>query len=279
MRVAMIAPPWLAIPPAGYGGVENVLAALIPELLKLDVEVELFTTGDSTIKATKRHWLYKEGQYDKIHKPHYDALPICMAHIMFALNKIEAAGNFDVIHDHTGFIGPAILNYACDNLPPAIHTLHGPPFTTSDRLKLGIPDNLPMWRQFKPKGRLFLVSISKALAKNAPANLKKLMLPPVHNAVDVEQFPFVEKKDDYFMTLARFHPEKGQDIAVRACLKLGKRLRMAGGVGDIMSARKVILEIGNPLSQYRSLVDFRYFSDKIFPHLEPGSIEHLGVIG
>jgi glycosyltransferase involved in cell wall biosynthesis len=53
---------------------------------------------------------------------------------------------------------------------------------------------------------------------------------------------------------------------------------MAGGVGDLMSAKKLILEIGNPLSTYRSLLDFRYFSDKIFPFLQSGQIEHVGEV-
>ncbi|HUC88302.1 MAG TPA: glycosyltransferase family 4 protein [Candidatus Binatia bacterium] len=278
MRVAMIAPPWLAVPPTGYGGIENVLAVLVPELLNLGVEVELFTTGDSTVKATKKHWLYPNGQYDQIHKPQYEAVPISLAHLMFTLNKVEDDGGFDLIHDHLGFLGPAVLAYACRNLPPAIHTLHGPPFTTEDRIDLGIPDNLPMWRQFRQNSQLYFVGISKALCKTAPPNLKKLMLDPVHNAVDASQFPFVKDKDDYFITLARFHPEKGQAIAVKACLELGYKLKMAGGVNDIMDPSNLMLEIGNPLSRYRSLMDFRYFSDEIFPYLLDNKIEHLGEI-
>ncbi len=279
MRVAMIAPPWLPIPPEGYGGIENVLDALVPELLSLGVEVELFTVGDSKIRATKNHWIYEHGQYDKIHRPPFDAtIPISLSQLMFALNTIKKDGGFDLIHDHIGYLGPAVLTYACDKLPPAIHTLHGPPFTTEDRLKLGIPDNFPLWRQFHKTNRFFFVPISKALRSPAPANMKKLMLPPVYNGVNVNNFPFVTKKSDYFITLARFHPDKGQHIAVQACLEQGARLKMAGGVGDLMSAKKLILEIGNPLSTYRSLLDFRYFSDKIFPFLQSGQIEHVGEV-
>ncbi len=274
----MIAPPWLRIPPEGYGGIENVLTGLVDGLMKQGVEVELFTTGDSTIKATKRHWLYKTGQYDQIHKPQYDALPISIAHLQYALNIIKDDGGFDIIHDHNGFIGPLLFYNIRSEFPPVIHTLHGPPFTTPDRLKMGLPDNLLMWKQFKKPDGLHLVPISEALAKTAPPNLKKQMLPAVHNAVIASDFPFSDKKEDYFITLARFHPEKGQHIAVRACVELGAHLKMAGGVNDISNARKLILEIGNPLSEYRADIAFRYFSDNIFPYLEPGSIEHLGEV-
>lgn len=278
LRVAMIAPPWLPIPPKGYGGIENVLAGLVPELMKLGAEVELFATGDSKIKATKRHWIYKTGQYGQIHKPQYDALPISIAHLQYALNIIKEDGAFDVIHDHNGFIGPLLFYNIDSGLPPVIHTLHGPPFSKPDRRSLDIPDNLLMWRQFKKTKGLRLVPISKALAKAAPRNLKAQLLPAVHNAVIVDDFPFSGKKDDYFITLARFHPEKGQHIAVKACVELGLPLKMAGGVNDIMSAKQLILELGNPLSQYRTDIAFRYFSDNIFPYLEPAWIEHLGEV-
>lgn len=277
LRVAMIAPPWLPIPPEGYGGIENVLHALVPELIKQGVDVELFATGDSTMPATKNHWLYETGQYEHIHKPQYDSMPISIAHIMFALDKIRQDGNFDVIHDHNGFLGPLALAQGNGELPPSIHTIHGPPFSTPDRLELGIPDNVPMWKQFKNAKRLYFVPISKALVKNAPDELRPRILEPVYNSINIDLFPFVDKKDDYFMTLARFHPEKGQALAVQAALELGENLKMAGAVAGIMHPKKVLLEIGNPLSQYRGIIDFRYFSDNVFPHLND-TIQHVGEV-
>ncbi len=276
LRVAMIAPPWLPVPPDGYGGIENVLDALIPELIKLGVEVELFTTGNSTIKASKKHWIYKFGQYEHIHKPQYEALPISIAHLQFAINYIEEDGNFDIIHDHNGFIGPLLFYNASEKLPPVVHTLHGPPFSMLGRSELGVPDNSLMWRQFKQPRNLYMVPISKALGKSSPPNLKHRMLPAIHNALAVQQFPFQTRKDNYFVTLARFHPEKGQHIAVKACLELGQKLKMVGGVNDITNPRALILELANPLSKYRSDVCFRYFSDSIFPYLKVGQIEHMG---
>ncbi len=281
MKIAMIAPPWLPVPPVGYGGIENVLAVLVPALMELGAEVELFTVGETTLKATKNHSLYETGQYKYIHHPMYDALPITVAHSLFAVNKILDTGDFDIIHSHNGYIDIAIAAYA-NNLPPIVHTLHGPPFTTDDRLALDLPDNLPMWRQVglsqkrTTNKNLFVVGISRALTKNAPAALKPIMLKPVHNGVDPVQFPFVSNKSDYFATLARSHPDKGQGIAVRACFKLGYKLKLAGVVGSMSRPKQVMLELANPLSPYRSLIDFRYFSDQIFPYLDDGQIEYVG---
>jgi glycosyltransferase involved in cell wall biosynthesis len=121
-----------------------------------------------------------------------------------------------------------------------------------------------------------IVPISQALANAAPKELRPRLMPVVHNSVNVNQFPFVADKQDYFITLARFHPEKGQALAVQACLKLGQRLKMLGSVAGIASPKKVLLELANPLSELRGLTDFRYYSDRIFPHLQEGLIEHLG---
>jgi glycosyltransferase involved in cell wall biosynthesis len=38
-----------------------------------------------------------------------------------------------------------------------------------------------------------------------------------------------------------------------------------------------MMELANPLSPYRGLADFRYYSDKIFPHVN-GQIEYVGEI-
>lgn len=279
IRVAMIAPPWLPIPPSGYGGVENVLNGLVPALMRLGVEVVLFTVGDSKIRASAKHWVYQTGQFSEIHKPSYDAMAVYVAHLLKALEVIREDGQFDIIHDHNTCVGPLVFAYAENCLPPAIHTIHNPPFTTDDYKRPGIPDNRPMWRQLaKTAKRLHLVGISRAMDDAAPKEVRHLMLPPVHNAVVVDDFPFVSKKSDYFITLARFHPEKGQHIAIRACQKLGFKLKMAGNVGDISTKQRLMLELANPLSPYRSLTDFRYYSDHIYPHTLDPSIEYMGEV-
>lgn len=277
LRIAMIAPPWLSIPPAGYGGIENVLAALIPALISLGTKVELFTVGDSAIQGVKKHWLYPTGQNKFIHRPQYDTLPVTVGHMLYALNAIEQDGNFDLIHSHNGYTALATLAFAGESkLPPVLHTMHELSFTTKDRLKLNIADSLPLWRQMGHNDRLYFVGISKALMRRAPRAIKPQILEPVHNGLDPSQFKFSAKKDDYFITLARFHPDKGHDIAIKVCQKAGQCLKMAGVVADLSRPKQIMMEIANPLSRYRSLIDFRYFSDKILPHLYDGLIEYHG---
>lgn len=103
--------------------------------------------------------------------------------------------------------------------------------------------------------------------KAAPKEVQKNTLAPVYNAVDVRQFPYVETKKNYFITLARFNEDKAQHIAVKYCHKLKYKLRMAGTIGDIETPRRLLLELANPMSKYRQHPEFRYYSDKILSYV------------
>lgn len=269
LRVAMIAPPWLALPIKGYGGIELVLDGLIDGLKKLDVEVVVFANGEHKTPGVKTHSIYKTEQFKEIHRPGYETLPIMGAHLQFALNQIKKDGNFDIIHDHNGYIGPQVLAWASadPDLPPIVHTHHGPPFSTKEMLAQGLPDNRLFWEQMaEHMGRCYIIGISEALMKPAPKALHSHILPPVYNAIDVNHFPFVDKKRDYFMTLARFSRDKGQHIAVKLAAKTKSRLRMAGTVAGIESSRKLLFELANPMSNYRNMAEFRYYSDQILSY-------------
>ena len=52
--VLMNAGPWLPVPPDGYGGIENVIAALVPELRRQGIRVLLATVAGSTLPADER---------------------------------------------------------------------------------------------------------------------------------------------------------------------------------------------------------------------------------
>ena len=285
LRVAIIAPPWLRVPTSGYGGVEMVLDNLVRGLVSIDVEVEVFGVGRRKLHGAKVHAVTKEEQFEHILKPMYDfALPIPSAHVLKSLAMIEADGKFDVIHDHNYFVGPSLLSLATrlKSLPPAIHTIHGPPLTSEHDMANGKPDNRGFWRSVAGDHHCYFVSISDAMRRSMPRELTNNMLTTVHNAIDATKFPFVDKagKKNYFITLARFSEEKGQDIAAKICGKLGYRLRMAGTVSAIGNARKVMLEIANPLSRYRNDRDFRYYSDKILPKiLRYPKITYSGTVG
>lgn len=269
LRVAMIAPPWLALPIHGYGGIELVLEGLIKSLQKRGVDVELFANGAHTMKGVKTHSLYKTEQFCHIYEPYYESFPIVQAHLLFAYNYIKKDGAFDLIHSHVPHVGPAFWTLASQDaeLPPILSTFHGPPFTSSTSHDVGVTYNTDDLEQIEDFHSFYANCISEAMTATVPKNILPHILPAVHNAVNPNDFPFVADKKPYFVTMARFAPYKGQHIAVRAAIKLKKHLRMAGVVADIASNRRLLLELANPLSTYRSDSQFRYYSDKIFPYV------------
>ena len=268
LRVAMIAPPWLSVPPTGYGGLEEMLFGLVRGLKKLGVEVELFSIASSRVRGVKVNSFFKEETYPHIHRPIYESAPLAVSQVMFALQSIRIDRKFDIIHDHNGYIGPLALNYFTQlpGTPPAIHTLHGPPFSNSKHLKkTGLPDNRDVWKNISRSNRLYIVGISQSLLRDCPPSIRSRVLPVVHNGVDTQLFPFQPKKQSYFLTMARFSTEKGQHIAAKLCDELGYRLEMAGTIAGINTPRNLVLELADPLSPYRSYDDFRYYSDNIWP--------------
>lgn len=271
LRVAVIAPPWLALPIKGYGGIELVLEGLVKALsARDDIEVELFANGERKLRGIKTHSLYKEDQYSHIYEPYFESYAIVRSHLEFAYNRIKEIGDFDIIHDHVPHVGPAFWSMASaytPELPPVLHTFHGPPFVGAEEKNFGSVYNTKDIEQIKSFGKFYASCISDAMAETAPKNIKPRLVGAVHNAVNLDDFPYVATKKNYFITLARFAPYKGQHIAARLALKLKKRLRMAGTVADIGSNRKLLFELANPVSSYRSDTQFRYYSDKILPYV------------
>jgi len=57
LKIALIAPPFIAVPPADYGGTELFLAHLAEGLQQLGLEVIVYTNRESTVRAERR-WIY-----------------------------------------------------------------------------------------------------------------------------------------------------------------------------------------------------------------------------
>jgi glycosyltransferase involved in cell wall biosynthesis len=103
MRIAVVAPPWYPVPPNGYGGIEWVVALLADGLTERGHEVTLVPP------------LREVPPEELIGDPWYEA-----AH---AVSAYDRAGEFDLLHDHTGPVGASI---GAMSDTPTVHTLHGP---------------------------------------------------------------------------------------------------------------------------------------------------------
>src|SRR5512142_3363361 len=62
MRIALIAPPFICVPPRRYGGTELFVAQLAEGLKQRGLDVVVYTNGESTVGVEKR-WLYEREQW------------------------------------------------------------------------------------------------------------------------------------------------------------------------------------------------------------------------
>lgn len=274
MKIAILAPPWLSTYPGCFYGIENVVHNLTAGLHKSGHEVVLFGVGGSTSPAAKRYWYHKEDQYKHIHRPWYEALPIVSAHILYALNVIRREGDFDIIHDHNSFTGPAMMAFADGGLPPILHTLHEP-FTNEKFVKKGLPDNRMLFEELKCAKNMFFNGVSKAQLREVPRKLSKHIVGVVHNGIDLSDYTFSDKKQDYFLTVSRVGTDKGQAIAAKLCYELDVPYKFAGTVGSVIKTKK---QLEKALKHGSSDPSFLYFKNKIQPYLVPDKIEYVGTV-
>lgn len=274
----MIAPPWLRMPPSGYGGIEYVVHHLVGELRRMGVQVTLFATGDTTTHADARHALFDEGQYPRIATPLYESVGIPLAHAAHALAMVQQDPTIDLIHDHTAPIGCLATAVAAGSgLPPALHTLHNA-FVSSTVDGKWITDDRPFYENLASLGVGMAVNaISHAQYRTAPHALRSLMAGVVHNGVHVDSFPFELRKEPWFATLARIAPCKGHDVAARVCTRIGAPLRIAGGMAGCSSVAELqAAAIGDVPGVPNCRGDLAHYRDCIMPLLKPGEIEHVG---
>jgi glycosyltransferase involved in cell wall biosynthesis len=197
----MLAPPWIAVPPPGYGGVESVVDALTEALVRRGHAVTLFCAPGSESSAEVVS-LLAASHADEIERSLYEA-----DHVARAFDLVDAArgeDRFDVVHDHCGFTALAMA----DRLrTPIVHTLHGP-FTI---------ETAAFYARHGHKGGL--VGISRAQLAGAPPNLHPMAVIP--NPIAVADWPLRETKEDYLLWVGRMTPGKGPHRAIEAARLAG----------------------------------------------------------
>ncbi|MCB9790434.1 glycosyltransferase [Candidatus Nomurabacteria bacterium] len=104
-----------------------------------------------------------------------------------------------------------------------------------------------VWRYFDKKSAMQadqIISISKTVQERVRSFYgldSDIMYPPV----DVEQIPFYSgKRPDEFLYLGRIEGYKGVELAIRACITYGKKLRVAGIGSDLERLTKLVKEMG-----------------------------------
>jgi glycosyltransferase involved in cell wall biosynthesis len=239
LKIAMLAPPWIPIPPPGYGGIEFVLALLCDALVEHGHEVHLFCAPGSRSRARVRPLL------EAPHPEHIERALFEADHVSLAFDAVdEAAASgepFDVVHDHGHFTALAMA-HRLDT--PMVHTVHGP----FDH------DTVPYYGRHGTKGRL--VCISRSQASMAPERAGEPSV--VYNPIDIDSWPVGLNKQDFLLWVGRFVPEKGPHRAIRVARAAGRPLVLAG-----------VVQPGQE----------RFFANEIQPHIDGEMVRYVGEVG
>ena len=213
LKLAIVAPPWYDVPPQGYGGIERVCYYLANGLAERGHDVTLVGAGSGDAgTAFIRTFPVPASESHSIG----DVLPemIHAARSSQALAELE----LDLIHDHS-LAGPLT---ARGPGPPTLITAHGPvsgPFGSYFR---ALADDVG------------LVAISESQRRSAP---DLPWVATIHNALDVNEYPFTAEKKDYVAFVGRMSPDKGVSEAIDAARRAGRRLILAAKCAEDQERR------------------------------------------
>ena len=202
MRIAEIAPVWVSVPPPSYGGIELMVSLIADGLVDRGHDVTLFASGGSRTKGRLVSPVEKAPDLADMGTGITDD-------VIHTLSAYLHAGEFDVIHDHSGW-GPA-FGALLDGKPPVVRTLHGPWSDEARRFHAALD------------GRVHLVAISES---QAAFNTDLDYAGVVYNGLDINVYPYREDKEDFLLFLGRCNPEKGPEVAVEVAKRAGMHLKM-----------------------------------------------------
>ena len=213
LKIAQIAPLWETVPPKKYGGIEIMMDKIINELLKRGHEVTLFASGNSKTKAKLKAVFPKslfEMKVDWYHRSH---------NLINAANAFSMASDFDVIHNHAGDNG---LLFSQTTKTPVLTTLHN----VLPDLKQKNSDEYITMKYFSKKTNFVSISFNQ----RTHTNIKFNYVDTIYNGINLKDFSFNSKPQDYFVWLGRIHYGKGLWNAVHNAKISKEKLIIAGNI-------------------------------------------------
>jgi glycosyltransferase involved in cell wall biosynthesis len=205
MKVAIISPIAWRTPPRHYGPWERVVSLLAEGLVKENIDVTLYATGDSITNAKLRSVCKAPYEEDR----ELDAKVWESLHIS---EIMEQANEFDIIHNNYDFLP---LTYSGLIKTPVLTTIHG--FSSSKIL--------PVYKKYNKKTQY--VSIS-----NADRNSELDYIRTVYHGIDIEKFTLNKQRGNYLVYFGRIHRDKGTFEAIQVAKKAKMKLMIAGIVQD-----------------------------------------------
>jgi glycosyltransferase involved in cell wall biosynthesis len=238
LKIALVAPPFITVPPTDYGGTELFVAHLAEALQQAGIDVVVYANGESTV-STERRWIYERGEWPIKNSEH--AWIKDLNHQAWAIHDAEK--QCDVIHVQS----PPALSIAHFTNRPMVLTLHGPH-----------DPRLSDFFRFYPE--VYYVCISEAQCKSE--SMPKMRT--VHHGIDLSQYQPIQHKQQYLSFIGRIAPLKGTHIAIDVAKRTGIPLKIAGDIQPQYRdyfERKIKPQIDGRLVEYTGVADLRMKND------------------
>ncbi|HLZ63690.1 MAG TPA: glycosyltransferase family 4 protein [Ktedonosporobacter sp.] len=250
MKIAHIAPPWIAVPPKNYGGTEIVIHHLVEEQVALGHDVTLFAPGDAQASAKLVSFFPKSLIDTGVPWPaHLKAF----YHYYKSVEFIKTH-RFDIVHAHLSsssdmYIFPLSVHLAT----PLIATIHSRfPFDRVGEWTGNADQYYLEWMRSVP-----LVAISKNACDDVPYFLD--IVGVVHHGLPMA--PFIPTMpEDFFLWLGRITADKGTHLAIQAAREAGVPLVLAGTVDKHVEEA------------------VQYFEELIKPQIDGQQITYIGPV-
>jgi len=205
LRVAVLAPPWFAVPPLRYGGTEAVVSLLVDGLVREHHDVTLFASGDSGTQASL---------VSAFAGARSDDLGLTQPELLHALTCVRDAERFDVVSDHTGALGLALSNLTST---PFLNTVHGTLAGEAGALYRRVCEVTP---------GAALISLTESHRANANDLPWAATIP---NAIDLDDHPARDHRGgEYLFWLGRMSADKGPVTAIEVARATGMPMLLAG---------------------------------------------------
>jgi glycosyltransferase involved in cell wall biosynthesis len=232
LKVALIAPPMISVPPADYGGTELFVAHLATALQDMGIEVVVYANGESTVPVPRRS-LYEHAEWPIKNAEH--SWMRDNNHTSWAIHDAER--ECDILHVQS----ERAITFSRFSDRPMVLTLHGPHDPKLSELYSFFPD-------------IDYVCISHAQCREETMP----RMHTVHHGIDIDQYRLIEQKQQYLSFIGRIAPLKGTHIAIDVAKRTGIPLKMAGDIQPVHRdyfERKIKPHIDGTLVDYIGLAD------------------------
>jgi glycosyltransferase involved in cell wall biosynthesis len=233
MRVAIIAPPFIPVPPVRYGGTELFVAELAAGLHELGHDLVVYANGESRLPCPVRS-LYTKSDWPPC-EPSSGTLK-SLTHIGWAFRDIGS--DFDIVH-----LNDALATVFTPLVPvPAVMTLHHPHEPALSELYSRHPG-------------ITYVAISEFQRRRERMHRLRM----VHHGIRTEAYRFERRKQDYLAFIGRIAPLKGPHLAIEVARRAGIPLKIAGEIQPVFREyweREVEPHVDGSFIEYVGEADF-----------------------